>query len=527
MSGSATFQLLAGEGKLDRIVFGNHVLYSRLVDIITYKKSAPTKFKGDILPSYADIEQSHLFFLNGIFRPIVQIAFEYFVYQTSGMVVWGREAQFEVQQAGEFWLDMMVHLTSDPVVTADIAKVSGDHNDPMFKYCDYPGERALDLCKFTINSGPIDEYTSNSYVFFRQFFLKADRRAGWDRCMGQEAPSRGWTDQPANYDAATSITEDYRFAMPTLEGNQTYKRDNSVKNTGLELCIPLIFYFNSDPRSAFPSVCVPTNNRRLVVKLTNWSNMAYVRPAGAALAPTMAAPNVQVELYVNYLYIPDYLHVIILRRVQFNLVRLHLEHTEQINKTSFSSPLQNGFKYPVEFFVSGVIPTENFTDPENSMTDWHRFCDVEHRSGAMHKGYSDDIAAQFTALASPLVGLAEPTNVWLDESPTLTSLSMKAMAVVLYPVYPINFYNSYIPTAFASKDLCTPDDPGLALILFCMYAGSYNPNGHLNTSRTREMQLIGTCPTINSSRTGELRAVAQVINFAIVAEGTYTIRYQT
>lgn len=55
-------------------------------------------------------------------------------------------------------------------------------------YCDFPGERALRTTQFDINGNPLDDYDTYSYVFHRNFKLKADKLAGYYRSVGQELP---------------------------------------------------------------------------------------------------------------------------------------------------------------------------------------------------------------------------------------------------------------------------------------------------------------------------------------------------
>lgn len=51
-------------------------------------------------------------------------------------------------------------------------------------YCDFPGERALKKVSFEINGNPLDDYDNYSYVFYRNFKLKEDKRVGYFRSAG-------------------------------------------------------------------------------------------------------------------------------------------------------------------------------------------------------------------------------------------------------------------------------------------------------------------------------------------------------
>ncbi len=55
-------------------------------------------------------------------------------------------------------------------------------------YCDFPGERMFKKISIEVNGNPLDEYYTFSYVFARQFELKADKKDGYFRNVGQELP---------------------------------------------------------------------------------------------------------------------------------------------------------------------------------------------------------------------------------------------------------------------------------------------------------------------------------------------------
>jgi hypothetical protein len=66
--------------------------------------------------------------------------------------------------------------------------VEGENVSDFVYYCDFPGERMLKTVAFEINGNPLDDYDSYSYVFYRNFKLKWDKKIGYFRCAGQELP---------------------------------------------------------------------------------------------------------------------------------------------------------------------------------------------------------------------------------------------------------------------------------------------------------------------------------------------------
>jgi hypothetical protein len=74
-------------------------------------------------------------------------------------------------------------------------------------------------------------------------------------------------------------------------------------------------------------------------------------------------------------------------------------------------------------------------------------------------------------------------------TPTLTDISIQAHGVPLYNAIPASFFNSYTPYNYGGAHIQTPEDNGVYMIPFNLYPGSYQPSGHVNISRARELNL--------------------------------------
>lgn len=81
-------------------------------------------------------------------------------------------------------------------------------------YCDFPGERIFKKVSIEVNGNPLDEYYTFSYVFARQFELKADKRDGYFRNVGQELPQEG---------KSVNFNDGARFGGSVFKGAQTPK----------------------------------------------------------------------------------------------------------------------------------------------------------------------------------------------------------------------------------------------------------------------------------------------------------------
>lgn len=157
-------------------------------------------------------------------------------------------------QFGDFFHDMALHVVLKQP-TLNITPGTAASDQPAMRWCDFPGERLLKNVRFEVNANPLDEYTSNSTNFHRLFSVQPNKKVGWDRLVGQEEPLKGFVDQP-NWvrSGVSSAALDHRSAAEVCIGNQT---PTGQKTADLEMIIPLLFWFNRDPRLSIPSVAIP------------------------------------------------------------------------------------------------------------------------------------------------------------------------------------------------------------------------------------------------------------------------------
>ena len=91
---------------------------------------------------------------------------------------------------------------------------AGDMVQDNVFYCDFPGERMLKTVSFEVNGNPLDDFNSFSYVFERQFKLRADKKVGYYRNVGQELPIEG---------KGLPIGDGVRYGGTIFKGLQTPK----------------------------------------------------------------------------------------------------------------------------------------------------------------------------------------------------------------------------------------------------------------------------------------------------------------
>jgi len=374
MSTGGIFQLISNDGKQDKMLMSTDFLNARLA-----KVSRVLLAKGeDPTPKLKDIEKSHVLFMHAHYKPFAACGYEYNkVRSTSGTTSLNTTVQFSIPQFGDFFHDMVLHVILAQPTKTDTG--SGG-NIPTFRWCNFPGERLCQKVAFQVNGNPLDEYTWNAMNFHREFNVPSHKKVGWYRCVGQELPHKGHIQQP-NWVGNGSATVSQRMVMDVSNGNQT---PTTSKSTSLEMFIPLLFWFNRDPRLSVPSVAIPYGQRFVEITLATGSSLVGTYPRGtgswASPAGSLSTPTVStIELYVNNIFVMPEIHRIFMKRIGFSMVRVHREQTYTADKTTDDILLQK-LKWPVEFIYVGMrvkAYTSTTAATERQHLDkWHSFSQV-------------------------------------------------------------------------------------------------------------------------------------------------------
>ncbi len=512
MSTGGVFILLTNDGRQDKLLNANSVLINRIAAI--RKARGPNS-----LPTLADIEQTHILFVNAQYRPFVAIAYEYQkVSPGTGSNQLGSKLQFAIPQFGDFFYDMCFHLVMlTPGLTSSAVPATADEQ-PQLAWCEWLGERVMSLVEFEVNGNPIDKYTSDVMALWRKCFVTSNKLDGYKRCVGQEVPSRDKFTQDGDLSTATVNIEDISFGMDVYDGNQTWKVPSNatfgtVANAhgSIEMFIPLIFWFNRDVSTSIPSVAIPYGQRFINITLAAQNQLlfALARANGGTLTIGDVGNLTTAELYINNIFLNKEVHDIYIKRVSFTLVRVWKYQTTNINSAS-SSVRHNQLKFPTEFLIVGVRPTDQSGTNAASRFAWHRFTDITR---------TDLAPADYAPLA---------TNVAYNLSAdTVDNLTVTAQGIPLYNDFPSGFYNCYTPFRYAPTLMQTPEDQGVLFVPFCLLPGTYQPSGHINLSRAREFDVNYTSSVVASDDTADLVTVAQAINFLLVSSGNAVLRYAT
>ncbi len=520
MSTGGVYQLISNDGRMDNLLLATNVLRDNINAVKARRAAAG---EADVNPQLPDLERSHVLFVNSHYKPYVAIAFQYFKVAANN-VTFGSEVQVSIPQYGDFFTDMVANVVvKTPVCSLANSGSALAADVPLYRYCDYPGERIFDRVAFEVNSNPIDRYTSESYVLHRQFHVPQDKLTAWKRCMGQEIP-RTATPQWA---AQTGAPVGKRLVQSVYNGFQTYRDATAPED--LVLWVPLLFWFNQDVRLAFPSVSVPYGQRFIKFTLTQFENIfrAIVNPASesttTAAAPSVPVPQISTfDLYINNLFVIPEVHDIFIDRVAFMLVRVHCQATQSLNKDSDNILLQQ-LKWPVETIAFGFQPKENRAHNATLKT-------LGADTSLAHAAHSGDMESwhvfgEVSATATSAVQGAAGEGLFITSVDAhIQTLKLTAHSVDLFSQFPAQFFNAYIPYKFGGAAITAPTDPGLYLYSFSLFPGQHQPSGHFNTSRSRELYLEYTSTYIASDAPAQFFLEARAINFLLISEGSCSLR---
>lgn len=632
MSSGGAFKLTANDGKSDELMMATTYLNNRIAQIKCERQKKGLS-GDDLLPTLSDIEKTHVLFMNAHFKPYAAIGTEYNKVKTqSGSSQYGGTAVYSIPQFGDFYTDMVVNVILNStqatvgtvpafpapigavnIVTTSTSQTSGTQNtntgvylqykqeyvddagnvltvgaaaSNFVRYCEYPGMRLFKHTYIVVNNAYLDDYLSDTYVFYQKFQVPPNKLSGWKRLVGQELPINAYTDLvsvagasrypgPASgLDGSPGIgapvaTSTARVLKTILNGPQTPQ----AVQPALEMWIPLLFWF-SDARLAVPAVSLPFGQRFINIDLEAQANILFTAPGNLYLRTTVqqvtsastnmgtataiavtnvneyqtkvpvlaAGSNIDVtqqiatmDLYINNIFVLPNIHDVYINKIGFSLIRVHKFQTQTVS-TANGQILLAQLKYPTETIYFGLRPTVNIQASNlNSPRDWHRLtANTDNVIDDSARGYTNVMIDDTVAWNA--VGTKQKTcntqistgrTTFPTTQETVDSLTVIAHGVTIIAQLTSKFYSAYTPYAFGGANITTPEDRGALMVNFALYPGSYQPSGHLNLSRARETYLNYTSSYVGSNTTADILVSATAINFLLIADGSATLRYTT
>jgi hypothetical protein len=470
MATGGIFQLITNDGKQDRMLMATALLNKRLLEIERMRARNP-QIK-DPTPTLVDIERTHILFMNAHFKPFAAIGYEYNKVQVqSGAARLGAEVQFSIPQFGDFFNDMVLHLKLSSVTASNSAYWTDPAASPavgseLLRYVDFLGQRLVKRVRFQVNGNPLDEYDSDVYNMHQKFFVTPNKQVGWNRAVAQEVPMQGYQ-HACSTEANPGESSGIRLGLQVFDGPQTPK----ITQPLVELWVPLIFWFNKDPRLAIPSVSIPYGQRFIDVEfaaaneilqhvgaIPELSNPA-TNPIAAAQTPTIDVA----DLYINNIFVNPEIHDIFIKRIGFSLIRVHRRQVIRTTKAN-DNLLLNQMKWPIETMYVGLRPVANVNVQDTKMLNaWHIYAKVDELSAKVCGNedwlYAANIATNTLAAAWDLALGLTTFNTRVIPEALSDFLGVGASAQVT--INQVNSYLSYYglaqfdPTSFDDPDVPT------------------------------------------------------------------------
>jgi hypothetical protein len=400
MATAGIFTLITNDGKQDRMLMATELLKRRLTSIKQARRAANL---ADTTPTLLDIERTHVLFMNAHFKPFAAIGFEYHKVKPDSAANLGDQVRFSIPQFGDFFNDMALYVKFKQAVYTPVETAP---NQDVFRYCDYPGERLLQEVAFEVNGNPLDKYDATVYNFHRQFVVQPNKRKGWDRLVGQETPVEAYLQQESLVQPSSRVKLDVCCGYQTPQG----------AHPALEVMVPLLFWFNQDPRLAVPSVSIPYGQRFINITLAKSSDLIeLVTPAGASGGDTGDVPVLSIDecsLFINNIFVNPEVHDIFIKRIGFTLIRVHRQEKRRQNKDN-DSILLNNLKWPIETMFVALKPVDNTTpnlgpgNADRSLQTWHKFSRVTETAQDVDGVASSRIDSVAQAEIEAILGVAD------------------------------------------------------------------------------------------------------------------------
>jgi hypothetical protein len=449
---------------------------------------------------------------------------------------------------------------------------------------DFIGVKLCSNVAYSVDENRIDEYTANIAMMRRDSFISEGAQRNFDRLVGQEVPFTSPVEVHAiggnttnGFGSGKLCQDSYREYRKFATGLQTPKpvQPSQVVH------IPLMFYHNLCRANAMPTCIHPDASLSYTIQTPTLQELYYpcagavfieerVTLYSAVASGTIVAPrhelmrripflvpgsvvqttvrdvNLSPQLFLCNLYLDDVLHLCLLSRVFFRMIRLFVDQSLNVSlDSSGAQEVELTGKFPVEY----VMLTERSLSSFDGMSvdnaqDWHEngfvYRDDQskfiHRTVRLRSGLVNDYVTYHDQLSCEHVKTV---------SPIISSMSVSVYDTSYQSMVDGSFYTDYLQYTlnngiWHSNDKQCPRK----IINFSHRPGDDVVMGHCSVSKQRSIKLqmnINT-PRVEPSRDGiqggdvvvrsvgysKARIIATLsqINFLLGSDGAMSRRYQ-
>lgn len=497
MTQSGIYKIILRDDRFDAPLRASDLLSKKLKEIQRKKEamargSTAGKDRCNILPSVDDISRDHIMYVGSIYKPFVSVATEYVRVRP-----YGDATSFLNATGGSvrFVFPMYGHFISDMVLNVKIAAVgSANATSPFYRYCALPGLRMFKSIAFYSDETLIDEYTRDEAVAYSKFFVKNDYLPAWYRAIGQQQIKNATCFNPAGFTINTQYSD----------GPQTPK----LLQDPLDLWVPLQFDFCLDAARAISNDLISASQRIIKIDVAPITDMLFAYDANMnQIILPINQVSIDLNLYVNTLFVNPEIYEIIASRIGFSLIRVHRRQTAQTTLASDSILLAQ-LKYPIEYILFGFRDINNLNDPDL----WALMGTAGTQTNATSlyvpimfwNGFMVQLGSRAAKLVTSLENLVDQ------------GISLTTQTVDIYKNMPMDFFSNYLPIRYMQYGgLRASTDANMGLISECLYPGNFQPSGYFPASAGREIYLSYSSSMISVSLTTEYLVFASTLNFLV------------
>lgn len=411
---------------------------------------------------------------------------------------------------------------------------------------EFPGIALMLNTEFKVQQNEIDKYDRECLVIFNKIGVPQDKRASFNRLVGQDNGDKGRSLHSLGAASATGllagsasglglVAEDdckyaHQVAGSALSGPQTPKASQG----SIQMLVPLIFEWSLVKCCAIPSVSIPDSDRDVCVRLAPFSDIYKAAPGPIRIRETInyQAPlqtvirehpflipdspvvpansgKISCSILVNNIFVDEVLHDVFLLRVGFvkySCFRMWKSNLNSCEETKRITSL----KFAVTEIYMLSVPKTNRTSDQAWQT-WHlgAFPDVRtswHSTPILLGGTAGAVGVTAVPTGPAVVGgSAAGSTIVVGGRYQRDALQfVKCFNTIDYATFTIQscdyyerntnlFYNSYLTFVYGGPRVVAPEHCDVIAFYWALHPGLQSPSGNYNASRAREAEVTITC----------------------------------
>ena len=454
-------------------------------------------YRHDLIkPSVDDINKTHFLFINNYYKPFVEFGFNYIKTTVNSQPNYGNQIEFNIQDNGNFISDMLIYIR--------LGELEAYDQYDKVRYANYVGHKILKTCQFIISNNVIDEYDKELYNIYYNLHTQEGKKISWLKCMGQEIPFIGTL-------ISDPINDEHKELRYISNGFQTLKK----KHPKLELFIPLLFWFNRDPRLAFPNHLKPYGQIKVRIELEEADKlMNSIDVVNDEYNQNFTIPQIEsCALYTKHIYINSDIQDIFISKLGFNLIRIHKKVEKILLNNEDRISIQE-LKFPIESLYVFFRPLINETGIDNFHT-WNL-----------------NSIANLTFLKTPVIYNVGGTDTlginnikYYNEIPLVNNFRFEGNDSAVYGTQSTLFYDGYLP--YISGNKIMSNNNNIYYLPFNINAQEQQPSGYVNLSKIRELYIEYSSNVIEQYKPVKLYVYAKALNFLLISNNSATLKYMT